>query len=113
MVVVTELKNSLWGLVLEAGKGKTFELKNDRPIVISMAALDTTATPATSGDVKASAGAGPVFKVALNVRRKLERCAVSSFAVLFKRLQGYPIQVTAKQLDEVPRINTACGSPLG
>ena len=42
MVVVTELKNSLWGLVLEAGKDKKFELKNDRPIIVSMAALDTS-----------------------------------------------------------------------
>ena len=42
MVVVSELQNSLWGLVLVAGKDKKFEVKSERPIIVSMAALDTS-----------------------------------------------------------------------
>ena len=41
MVMLTELENTLFGLVLKAGAGNKTEFKAERPVHIAMAALDT------------------------------------------------------------------------
>lgn len=41
MVLLEELENTLFGLVLKAGKENQVEFKAERPVHISMAALDT------------------------------------------------------------------------